>query len=251
MILDKICENKSRELAKRKKEFPLENIKEKMRSAKLKKSNFNFKRELSKDGLTIIGEAKKGSPSKGIIKEDFDIREVVNNYNNNFNIGCLSILTEEKYFRGNLENLAIANELTQKPLLRKDFIIDEYQIYESKLYGADAILLIVAVLGNKLKEFYELAKSLSLDILVEVHDEFELQRALDCNAEIIGINNRNLKTFDVDIKNTKRLKDKIKNKDILIVAESGISFKEDIEYMRQIGVDAVLIGEYFMRGNEF
>lgn len=249
MILDKICADKKVALIERKKELPLAKIKELIKNKKFKKAR--FKNEIKKNGVTIIGEAKKASPSKGIIKEDFNIRDVVSSYNENQKIGCLSILTEEKYFQGNIENLTIAREITNKPLLRKDFIIDKYQIYESKLYGVDAILLIVAVLGKDLEQFYNLGKLLGLDILVEVHNEKELNLALDVEAEIIGINNRDLKTFEVDIKNTERLKKRIKNKDILVVAESGISSEDDIEYMRELRVDGVLIGEFFMRGTKF
>ncbi|MGL5067621.1 MAG: indole-3-glycerol phosphate synthase TrpC [Sarcina sp.] len=248
MILDKICKYKKLELERRKVELKLENIKAIL---KLKREGKpKFKEAIRKEGLTIIGEAKKASPSKGLIKPDFDIEKIVKYYDKS-EVRCISILTESNYFQGNIDNLTIARGITEKPLLRKDFIVDEYQLYESKMYGADAVLLIVAVLQEKLGCFYKLAKSLNLDVLVEVHDQEELEVALECNVEIIGINNRDLKTFEVDIKNTEKLKAKIKNDEILVVSESGISSEEDIEYIDRIGADAVLIGEYFMRSGDF
>ena len=248
MILDKICRDKVIELKDRKKELPLAVLKEKLKVCIDRKPS--FEKVLREEGLSIIGEAKKASPSKGVIKADFDIKKVVEFYDKQ-DVQCLSILTEQNYFKGSIKYLEVARGLTNKPLLRKDFIVDEYQLYESKLYGADAVLLIVAVLGDKLSKFYKKAKELNLDVLVEVHNEEELNIAMKAKARVIGINNRNLKTFDVDIKNTEILKAKILGNEVLVVSESGISSDADIEYMKKLKVDAVLIGEYFMRGNYF
>lgn len=211
----------------------------------LKENKGIFKKALLKEDLTIIGEFKKASPSKGEIVKDFNL-EKINEFYKRENIDAYSILTEEEFFKGKDEYISLIKGISDKPILRKDFIVDKYQIYESKFLGADCILLIVALLKDKLKEFYELGKELGLDILVEVHSKEELDLALKINPEIIGINNRNLKNFKVDLENTKELIKYIP-KGILTISESGINSFEDIEYIKSLGVDGVLVGEFFMR----
>lgn len=211
----------------------------------LKENKELFKKALLKEDLTIIGEFKKASPSKGEIVKDFNL-EKINEFYERENIDAYSILTEEEFFKGKDEYISLIKGISDKPILRKDFIIDKYQIYESKFLGADCILLIVALLKDKLKEFYELGKELGLDILVEVHSKEELDLALKINPEIIGINNRNLKNFKVDLENTKELIKYIP-KGILTISESGINSFEDIDYIKSLGVDGVLVGEFFMR----
>jgi indole-3-glycerol phosphate synthase len=205
----------------------------------------NFKKALTKKGISIIGELKKASPSKGIILEDFNLEEIAKIYEKT-GVDAVSVLTETNFFKGDKSYIKRVKEVNSKPVLRKDFIIDKYQIYQSKVIGADAILLIVSILKNNLKEFYGLAKNLKLNCLVEVHDRQELEVALQCGCSIIGINNRNLKDFTVDIKNTGNLIKYIPNY-ITVVSESGIKTPGDIKYLESIGVDAVLIGETFMR----
>lgn len=243
MILDKICREKLAMLKLRKEELPLDYIKKKINTVE---SEETFRKALERDGISIIGEAKKASPSKGIIKKDFDIEKIIKSYDGMDEIRAISVLTEENYFKGSLENLKKAKLLTKKPILRKDFIIDIYELYESKFYLADGVLLITAVLEKKLDQFYKVATEIGLEPLVEVHDERELEIALNIGAKIIGINNRNLKTFNVDIKTTERLK-RIIPKDRIVVSESGIGTREDIEYISSLAVDGLLIGEYFMR----
>ncbi len=240
MILDEIVRYKLSKVELQKKQQPLEPIKA---SSKIEKRD--FKGVLSKDRISIIAEIKKASPSKGIIQNDFSPKKQAQIYDS-ANIDAISVLTEDKYFKGKDEYLKLVRDETKKPVLRKDFIVDEYQITESKFLGADAVLLIVAILQNKLKKFNEFAKSSELDCLVEVHDEKELETALDCGCEIIGINNRNLKDFSVDLKTTERLIRNIPNH-VTIVSESGIKNADDVKYLSSIGVDAVLIGETFMR----
>lgn len=244
MILNKICEDKKKALEIRKKEIPVSKLIKIIECEKYKLRKSIFEEAIKKEGLSIIGEAKKASPSKGIINENFEIEKIINIYNS-ADICAISVLTEENYFMGSLSNLKIARELTEKAILRKDFIIDIYELYESKAYGADAVLLIVAVLGERLKEFYLKALEIGLEVLVEVHSKEEIQIALDADVKIIGINNRDLKTFKTDIKTSEKLLKYIK-KDKLIVSESGIKSFDDIEYIKSIGADGVLIGEFLI-----
>ncbi|MCL5031630.1 MAG: indole-3-glycerol phosphate synthase TrpC [Thermotogae bacterium] len=240
MILDEIVRYKLSKVESQKKEKPLDPIKV---PSKIEKRD--FKGAISKDHIAIIAEIKKASPSKGIIQTDFSPKKQAQIYNS-ADVDAISVLTEDRYFDGKDEYLKLVKDETKKPVLRKDFIVDEYQIAESKSLGADAILLIVAILQKSLKHFYELAKSLELDCLVEVHDEKELEIALKCGCEIVGINNRNLKDFSVDFSTTERL---IKNipDEVTTVSESGIKTVDDVRYLSSIGVDAVLIGETLMR----
>ncbi|MBI5467493.1 MAG: indole-3-glycerol phosphate synthase TrpC [Deltaproteobacteria bacterium] len=196
--------------------------------------------------IRIIAEIKRASPSMGVIKHDFMPAEIARIYEAN-GAAAVSILTEEKYFKGNIEYLAAIRRNLKIPALRKDFIFDEYQVYESRVYGADAILLIAAILDqSRLVDLMALAKELGMSVLVEVHDEKELERALDTDARVIGINNRDLKTFKTDLNTTVRLIPYVP-KDRVLVSESGINTFQDILMLRQHGVEAFLIGEALMR----
>ena len=197
----------------------------------------------------IIAEVKKASPSKGVIREDFDPLQIAKDYE----IGganAISVLTEPHFFQGNIEYLTMLRRYTSLPLLRKDFIVDEYQILEAAVYGADFILLIAKALEKKaLKKLLEYARHLGLNVLVEIHDKDDLTKAIFAGAEIIGINHRNLETFEMNMKLSEALIPLIPNGKVL-VAESGLSQKSTLEELHQIGVDAFLIGEFFMRQND-
>jgi len=249
LILDDIIAKKKIRVDKRKKEIPITEL-EKQALEKVKverESNYEnpFKPALKKEGLSIIGEFKKASPSKGVIVENFDIKEILNYYTF-LGVDVFSILTEEDFFLGCDEYLKEIRRISHTPILRKDFIIDFYQIYEAKVLGADGILLIVSALGDSLGKFYKEAKRFDLEPLVEVHNKEELDLALKYDCEIIGINNRNLKNFDVTLDITKELINKVP-KDKVIIAESGIMSIEDLKMIQGFGADGVLIGELFMR----
>jgi indole-3-glycerol phosphate synthase len=194
----------------------------------------------------IIAEVKKGSPSKGLIREDFDPLTIAEAYAMN-GAACLSVLTDERFFMGNLRYLGLIREVVNLPLLRKDFIYDPYQIYEARVAGADAVLLIAAMLElPQLRDLAALSRGLGMDVLLEVHDESELELALQVNVELIGINNRNLRTFVTDLGTTARLAKLIPG-NRLVVAESGINSRSDIVRLQQAGAHAFLIGEALVR----
>jgi indole-3-glycerol phosphate synthase len=206
-----------------------------------------FKKAISKKGpIKLIAEIKKASPSAGLIREDFNATKIAGIYIKN-KAAAISVLTEDKYFLGKFAYLNQVSEHCPLPVLMKDFIVHEYQIYEGLFYGASAVLLIVAILSDvQLKSLMKLAHSLGLDCLVEAHDEAEVNRAVSVGAEIIGVNNRNLKSLKVDLNNCLELIPKIP-KGIVIVAESGLKTHEDILQVEKAGAHAVLIGETFMR----
>ncbi|HBG60390.1 MAG: hypothetical protein A2Y03_00405 [Omnitrophica WOR_2 bacterium GWF2_38_59] len=218
---------------------------------KLKGSEYThyeiFKKKISEPGkLNLIAEIKKASPSKGVIRKDFNCLEIAKAYQEN-GAAAISVLTEDKYFLGDMRYLEDVSNNTNVPVLQKDFFVDEGQIYEARVHGASAILLIVAALDDDtLRRFIELASRLDIDCLVEIHNEKELARALFADAEIIGINNRDLKTFDVDLGISERLIGKIPREKVIVV-ESGIKTHEDINKIYKLGANAVLIGETFMR----
>lgn len=202
--------------------------------------------------VALIAEVKKASPSAGIICHDFDPLRIAREYEA-AGATCLSVLTDEKFFQGSLEYLTQIRQAVKLPLLRKDFIIDERQILEAIEWGADAILLIVAVLDDQpLRHFQTLASAAGLAALVEVHDESELERALAAGAQLIGVNNRDLKTFKVDLATTERLAARLRSapngEDRLLIAESGIHTRADVERLRRCGARAILVGESLMRG---
>ena len=203
-------------------------------------------RTRSTTGVAVIAELKKASPSKGLIRADFPVQELARELEAS-GAAALSVLTDEHYFQGSLQNLEIASTATRLPCLRKDFIVDEFQILEARAHGADAILLIVAALSDaELIQLYARARDLHLDVLCEVHDEGELRRALDAGFELIGVNNRNLHTFRVDLNTSLQLSASMPA-EVTKVAESGIETREDIARLRQAGFDAFLIGESLMR----
>ncbi len=237
-MLKEIIENKKKEVEISKRNLPLDSFK-----ARLKNSKRDFKAALSKNGLALIAEFKRKSPSKNIKERDFDMREIIMIYNKY--ASAISVLTDKKFFNGSLMDLEEASKITNLPLLRKDFIIDEYQIYESRMHNADAILLIVSILSDhQIKKFMEIAKKYNMGCIVEVHTEEELSRALSCNAEIIGINNRNLDTLKIGAETTLKLAEKIP-KSKIIISESGISSKDYVEKIKN-KVNAILVGSHFM-----
>ena len=247
-ILDEIVAKTKSKLEEKKQGLSLEELISKIDFKNLKETN--FKNSLQNKAEAIIAEIKKASPSAGIISDNFDPVLKSKEYES-FGASALSILTEEDYFLGNIEYLKDVKAITSLPILRKDFIVDEYQIYESKLIGADCILLIASILNDEeLKNFSEIAERLKLDYIIEVHDEEELQRVKHFSNAIIGVNNRNLKTFDVDINNSVELK-KIFDGQNTFIAESGIKSKKDIEYLKQHNINVFLIGESLMKGDFF
>ena len=247
-ILDEIVAKTKSKLEEKKQGLSLEELSSKIDFKNLKETN--FKKSLQNKTEAIIAEIKKASPSAGIISDNFDPVLKSKEYES-FGASALSILTEEDYFLGNIEYLKDVKATTSLPILRKDFIVDEYQIYESKLIGADCILLIASILNDKeLKNFSETAERLKLDYIIEVHDEDELQRVQHFSNAIIGVNNRNLKTFDVDINNSVELK-KIFEGENIFIAESGIKSKKDIEYLKRHNINVFLIGESLMKGDFF
>ena len=247
-ILDEIVAKTKSKLEEKKQGLSLEELSSKIDFENLKETN--FKKSLQNKAEAIIAEIKKASPSAGIISENFDPVLKSKEYES-FGASALSILTEEDYFLGNIEYLKDVKAITSLPILRKDFIVDEYQIYESKLIGADCILLIASILNDEeLKNFSEIAERLKLDYIIEVHDEEELQRLKHFSNAIIGVNNRNLKTFDVDINNSVELK-KIFEGENIFIAESGIKSKKDIEYLQQHNINVFLVGESLMKGDFF
>ena len=245
MILDQIVADNLEELEPRKRRFPL---KELQRVALEQPLPLDFASALCDDHIQLIAEVKKASPSKGIIRPDFDPVEIAQTYAGN-GASAISVLTEAKYFQGSLNHLRdIRSALGNKrlPLLRKDFLYDPYHIYESRAYGADSLLLIVAILTpERLSELIGLSRELGMSCLVEVHNEAELEIALRCQSRIIGINNRDLGTLTVDLATTERLRPLIPPGRI-VVSESGIKDRGDMEKLKRWGVDAVLIGESLM-----
>ena len=247
-ILDEIVAKTKSKLEEKKQGLSLEELSSKIDFENLKETN--FKKSLQNKAEAIIAEIKKASPSAGIISDDFDPVSKSKEYES-FGASALSILTEEDYFLGNIQYLKDVKATTSLPILRKDFIVDEYQIYESKLIGADCILLIASILNDEeLKNFSEIAERLKLDYIIEVHDEEELQRVQHFTNAIIGVNNRDLKTFDVDINNSVELKNTFEG-DNIFIAESGIKSKKDIEYLQQHNINVFLIGESLMKGDFF
>ena len=245
-ILQNIVDKTRAKLVERKAELTLSQLKISLQDLNLPKSR--FKEKLAHKSEAIIAEIKKASPSAGIIAENFDPVQKAKEYELN-GASALSILTEEDFFMGSMEHLKKVKKVTSLPILRKDFMIDEYQIYESKLIGADCILLIASILSDKkIEDFINIAKELELDYLIEVHDEAELKRIAHHEDALIGINNRNLKTFEVDLDNSVRLRKLFKEENIFI-AESGIKSREDINYLKLNDIKVFLIGESLMRGD--
>ncbi|MBS4039818.1 MAG: indole-3-glycerol phosphate synthase TrpC [Flavobacteriales bacterium] len=246
MILDKIVAYKRKKIEVEKQQLPIDLLLKQLENIEEPR---NFKKALKKEkGLSIIAEVKKASPSKGIIREDFRPLEIVNLYNEN-KVEAISVLTEDKFFLGSPQYLKDIKNSTYLPLLRKDFIIDSYQIYQTKALGADVILLIAAILTQKqLIDFQKLAVQVGLHCLVEVHTREELEVVLETEADIIGINNRNLQTFETTLETTRELIEMIP-RDKIVISESGIHGRGDMKYLADLGVDGVLIGEGLMRAS--
>ena len=243
-ILDEIAAYAKERVTVAKERTPLHIVKEKALS--LPKGYFSFEKALKKDEISFICECKKASPSKGIIAENFPYLEIASEYEK-AGADCISVLTEPKWFLGRDEYLGeIARKVTI-PCLRKDFTVDEYMIYEAKILGASAVLLICSILSSdQLKEYLTICNELGLSALVETHDEKEVEMACDVGARLIGVNNRNLKDFSVDTENSRRLRELIP-RDVLFVSESGVKSAEDVKILKEIGADAVLVGETLMR----
>lgn len=246
-ILDQLAAHAKERTENAKKFMTTEQIKQQALS--LPRGIFAFENALKKQGMSFICECKKASPSKGLIASDFPYLQIAKEYEL-AGADCISVLTEPKWFLGSDEYLKEIANFVSIPCLRKDFTVDKYMIYEAKILGASAVLLICSILNeNKLKEYISICDELGLSSLVETHDEREIQIALNSGARIIGVNNRNLKNFSVDTNNSLKLR-KIVPKDILFVSESGINNANDIAKLRDIGVDAVLIGETLMRATD-
>ncbi len=246
MILDDIVAVKKERLIEQKKEISLEKMMElaKLECEEQTHKKVSFYDAIKKAGLSIIGEFKKASPSHGKMNSTVDLVSRIKQYN--ASVDCISCLTEEHFFNGGISYFKEIREMSNLPMIRKDFIIDPYQIYEAKVIGADCILLIAAILTDaELKEFKELAESLDLDILLETHDEEEMRRAIAVGAKMIGINNRDLRDFTVHLETTARLS-KMVPAGTLLVSESGVSTDEDIRYLQENGINAMLIGTALM-----
>lgn len=238
-MLDRIITDKRDEVEQRKKHFPLAGLQETIARGQ---TPLDFAGALRGDGTRLIAEVKRASPSRGLLCPEFDPVKLAKTYAAN-GAAAVSVLTEENYFQGSLDHLAAIRKEVALPLLRKDFIFDPYQVYESRAYGADALLLIVAILGQgQLGELLSLSRKLGMDCLVEVHNKAEVARALDSGAEVIGINNRDLKTFKVDIKTTRRLRPLIPE-GCTVVSESGIRSGENVAELKGWGINAILVGE--------
>lgn len=247
-VLDQIMTWKRQEVPAQMAERPLAQVKAFAATAL---PPLDFAAALAAPGVSLIAEVKRASPSRGLIAQEFDPVVIGETYARN-GAAAISCLTDSRYFQGELEHLtaikqALAAAALRTPVLRKDFIYHEYQVYEARMAGADAVLLIVAVLGdNELRRLHQLASSLGMAALVEVHDEAELERALKLEPRIIGVNNRNLRTFEVDIETTGRLR-ALMPSGVLVVAESGIRSTDDVQRMAEMGCDAILVGESFCR----
>jgi len=244
MILNRIVSHNRQELERKKRRLPLPVV---QNMATEQPPTLDLANALTGDGIKLIAEVKRASPSRGVIRPDFHPAKIAQIYADN-GAAAVSVLTEAMYFQGSLDHLTdIRKALLQKlPLLRKDFIVDPYQVYESRAYGADALLLIAAILtSDTLKELLDLSHELSMGCLVEVHNEVEIEIALNIGAKMLGINNRDLKTFEVDLTTTERLRPLIPL-DKIVVSESGIKDRSDIDRLRASGINAVLVGEALM-----
>lgn len=245
-ILDRIVEDTREDLARRKAAVPLTDLE----TAKhFGRTPLDFSLGLSKPGISIISEIKKASPSKGVIRHDYQPRQIARQYEQ-AGAAAISVLTEPRHFQGSLEHLSEVRSATSLPLLRKDFIVDVYQLFEARAYGADAVLLIAAVLDRvQLSELLQACSELALTALVELYDEQELERIDFDLVSVVGVNNRDLRTFEVDLGHSLRVFAAIPE-DVLRVSESGISSAQELIYLEENGVDAALIGEAFMRATD-
>jgi len=246
-ILAEMVSHKRKMVSRKKEEFPVARLREKIRRVSPAR---DFKRAISIPGkICLICEIKKASPSRGLICEDFNPGEIALTYERN-GAQAISVLTEERYFQGDILHLLAVKEIVKIPVLQKDFIIDEYQLYEARAFGADSVLLIASILDvPDIREFLRVNRSLGMETVVEVHCEKDLEKALSTPAEIIGINNRNLKDFTIDLNVTTRLMKKIP-KGKIVVSESGIKKKEDILLLKNTGINAILIGQTLLESED-
>ncbi|MBQ9239592.1 MAG: indole-3-glycerol phosphate synthase TrpC [Treponema sp.] len=246
-ILDRLAEHARQRVIEAEEKLPLERIKQQALSAP--KGDFAFENALKQPDISFICECKKASPSKGLIAPDFPYLEIAKEYEA-AGADCISVLTEPKWFLGSNEYLKEIARSVSIPCLRKDFTVDEYMIYEAKLLGASAVLLICSILSEEqIKEYLSICDELGLSALIEAHDESEIKIALNSGARVIGVNNRNLKDFSIDTDNSRRLR-KLIPRDVLFVSESGVSCPDDVAKLREIGADAVLIGETLMSARD-
>ena len=246
-ILDQLADYARERVAKARSIRPLEQVK--AEALALSKGSFEFEKALSKDGMSFICECKKASPSKGLISPDFPYLQIAKEYEE-AGADCISVLTEPKWFLGSDEYLQKISSSVSIPCLRKDFTVDEYMIYEAKILGASAVLLICSILSEEqIREYIGICDEMGLSALVETHDEEEVRIALKSGARIIGVNNRNLKDFTVDTDNSRRLREMIPSS-VLFVSESGVRKPSDVALLKDIGADAVLIGETLMRADD-
>ncbi len=246
-ILDELAAYARQRIENAKKEQSLSEIRKK--ALKCVNGNFEFENALKKSGISFICECKKASPSKGIIAPEFDYIKIAKEYEY-AGADCISVLTEPKWFLGKDEYLKQIASNVNIPCLRKDFTVDEYMIYEAKLLGAKAVLLICSIsTEDEIKKYINICDEIGLSALVEVHDEFEVDMALRAGARIIGVNNRNLKDFSVNTENSKKLRNLVP-KEAIFVSESGVKTADDVKKLSEIGADAVLIGETLMRADD-
>ena len=246
-ILDKLAEHAFERIKEGEKRVSFDEVKGK--ALALPKGDFAFERALKKPDISFICECKKASPSKGIIAEDFPYLKIAEEYEK-AGADCISVLTEPKWFLGSDEYLREIAEKVSIPCIRKDFTVHEYMIYEAKLLGARAVLLICSILSaEQIRAYIEICDSLGISALVEAHDESEVKTALNCGVRIIGVNNRNLKDFSVDTDNSRRMRELVPDS-VVFVSESGVKSADDIKKLREMGADAVLIGETLMRAED-
>ena len=248
-ILVKILNRKHEEVAERSVSVSIEDLKQQCANADVVRGFISsIENKINNNQSAVIAEIKKASPSKGLLRENFEPAEIARSYAGN-GAACLSILTDKDYFQGDEEYLKQARAACDLPVIRKDFIIDPYQVYEARAINADCILLIVSALEDtELQDLFELAHKLGMDVLMEVHDEQEMRRALKTGARLIGINNRNLRTFDNSLDTTLSMIGMVSD-DHILVTESGIHTRADVQLMRDNNVHAFLVGEAFMRAD--
>lgn len=246
MYLDRIVETKKQEVAALKRDVGHQRLEREAAAASAPIGFVQALRNRRRNNVGLIAEVKKASPSKGLIRPDFDPVAIARSYEQ-AGADCLSVLTDRDYFQGGNDVLKLVRETVRLPILRKDFVIDELQLYEARAIGADAVLLIAAILPqDRLRALHAEARGLGMDVLVEVHDAAELERVLELDADLIGVNNRNLHTFVTDLAVTEQLLDRIPA-GVIRVSESGLAAAADIHRVVAAGADAVLIGEHFMR----
>ena len=246
-ILEQLAAHAKERVALAEQACPLEIIRQK--ASRMEKGDGSFEKALKRPGLSFICECKKASPSRGVIAENFPYLQIAREYQE-AGADAVSVLTEPKWFLGSDRYLREIAETVSLPCLRKDFTVDEYMIYEAKLLGASAVLLICSILSSRqLREYLQVCETLGLSALVETHDESEVDMALEAGARIIGVNNRNLRDFSVDMENSRRLREQIPA-EVLFVSESGVKTAVDAAALREIGADAVLVGEAMMRATD-